>query len=218
MAIAALVMTFVCFPIGLILGILALVQINNAGGEIGGKGVALAAVIMSGLSVPFVAMLTAIAVPNFVRYQLRSKTAEARTNLRAIAAAQESSHRVYGRYLKAEASAPTPGPALTAWAAQPCDPACAYDQPAQCTSFDCIEFAPDRPMYFSYACEATEDGGHYTCAALGDLDDDGVNSLFVFGNGEADIVAPIPSFGGRAPQCRVQPTAGLVVDCTPGVF
>ena len=40
--------------------------------------------------VAIIGILAAIAIPNFIRYQLRSKTAEARTNIGGIKTNQES--------------------------------------------------------------------------------------------------------------------------------
>ncbi|MEL6189127.1 MAG: prepilin-type N-terminal cleavage/methylation domain-containing protein, partial [Myxococcota bacterium] len=40
--------------------------------------------------VAIIGILAAIAIPNFIRYQLRSKTAEAKTNIGAIKTSQES--------------------------------------------------------------------------------------------------------------------------------
>ena len=215
-AIVALILTFICFPLGLILGIIALVQIGNSNGELGGRGIALAAIIMSALAVPMMGIMAAIAIPNFVRYQLRAKAVEAKSTLRSIRNAQEMARQRYKRYLKAEPSLAAPGPAAQYWASAPCSPDCAYDQPSKCTSFDCLEFNPGAEVHFSYACETSADGAHFTCAALGDLDGDGIRSLFVYGTGDSEIVAPIPDFDGASPACRPRPNE--VTKCTPNVY
>ena len=213
MAIAALVMTFICFPIGLILGLVALLQINRSDGELGGNGVALAAVILSGLSVPMMGIVAGIAVPNFVRYSLRSKAAEVRMLMPSIVSAQMVAKEKYGRYLAAAPSASTVGSQKQFWGPQPCDPGCAYDNPSACTSFDCLELTMPEEVYFSYACEVSSDGANFTCAALGDLDGNGTPSLFVYGTGSGQIVAPTPSFGGQSPPCP-QALADQVFECT----
>ena len=202
---------------GLVLGIIALVQIGNAQGELTGKGLALAAVIISALPVPL-GMCAAIAIPNFVRYQLRSKTAEARVNLASIRVAQESAKSRFGRYLKAEPSAQFVDMTKQLWGAMPCEASCSQEAADTCTSFDCMGFKPEGDVYYAYACEASEDGMHYTCAALGDLDGDGEYSLFVYGTGQNELVAPIPDFGGQSPGC-LKSVANQVIDCSlPGTY
>ena len=58
LAIAAFVLSLMCFPIGLILGIIALVQLGKTDDK-SGKGLALAAVIISGAMLPVIGMLAA---------------------------------------------------------------------------------------------------------------------------------------------------------------
>ncbi|HVE82742.1 MAG TPA: DUF4190 domain-containing protein, partial [Myxococcales bacterium] len=93
MAIAALVLGVlgVCAPcplglIGVILGIVALSRIGNTPG-LGGRGLAIA-----GIVIPIVATVfwTAIAVPNFVKFQARAKQAECKANLTVLYAAERS--------------------------------------------------------------------------------------------------------------------------------
>jgi Tfp pilus assembly protein PilE len=84
LAIAALIFTFVCFPIGVILAIVALVKINNSNGALGGKTLAIVALALSVGAVPIVGILAAIAIPNFIMFQCRSKQSEAKGNLKAL--------------------------------------------------------------------------------------------------------------------------------------
>ena len=63
--------------------------------------------------VAIIGILAAIAIPNFIRYQLRSKTAEARTNIGGIRVAQESFKATEDNYIFATANPDnTPGPGL----------------------------------------------------------------------------------------------------------
>src|SRR3954466_11359669 len=87
LAIATLALDFVCWPTGLMLGIVALIQIKRSGGRQGGTGIAIAAIAIPFAIIP---LLLAIAVPNFLKFQCRSKQVEAKSNLRALAVAEES--------------------------------------------------------------------------------------------------------------------------------
>ena len=163
-------------------------------------------------------ILSAIAVPNFIRYQLRAKTAEARANLGGIRVVQEAVRAEHGRYLPADPSGvEAPSSDKQPWTVKPCSDNCSPKRGRSCTSFACLGFVPDGSVYYAYACNVTGDGQNYTCAALGDLDDDGVMSLFVYGTGTERLVAPIPAFGEDTPSCP-NATPGVVFDCTPGEF
>lgn len=217
-AIAALIGSIFCMPIGLVLGVVALVKIGNAKGALGGRGLAIAAVVISGLMGPMViGILAAIAIPNFVRYQNRAKSSEARMNLSRINSAQEMRKMEWQRYVRMEAApAGIPGETPRPWADVPCDSACATDNLKACEVFACLDWRPMSNSYYTYACEVSPDGENFTCAALGDLDGDGEFGMFVYGTGDTNLVAPIPNFGGRAPNCQARP--GEIVDCAIGAY
>jgi type IV pilus assembly protein PilA len=54
--------------------------------------------------VAIIGILAAIAIPNFLRFQLKSKTSEAKVNLAAIRTAEESYLAEFGSYVVAAAS------------------------------------------------------------------------------------------------------------------
>lgn len=216
LAVAAFVLSLLCFPIGLILGVIALVQLGKSEDR-SGKGLALAAVIISAGMLPVLGILSAIAVPNFIRYQLRAKSSEARANLAMLRTLQESKHGDWGRYLRADPSGGSVGTAKVAFEVEPCSADCTADDPRACTSLACLSFTPMPNVYYRYACEVTEDGQHFTCAALADLDGDGDPGMYVVSSGEGRPVAPIPDFDGAAPPCAVGP-GGQVTDCAHGSF
>ncbi len=86
LAIGALVGAFLCFPVGLILGIVALTRIGKDP-TLKGKGLAITGIVLSGvfmLCLP----LPAIAIPNYLRFQARAKQSECKANLRAAYTAQ----------------------------------------------------------------------------------------------------------------------------------
>ena len=60
--------------------------------------------------VAIIGILAAIAIPNFLRFQLKAKTSEGKTNLAAIRTAEQSYYSEYGRYVSSAGA----GPRLTA--------------------------------------------------------------------------------------------------------
>ena len=59
--------------------------------------------------VAIIGILAAIAIPNFLRFQLKAKTSEGKTNLAAIRTAEESYYAEFGIYVSANASPAEPG-------------------------------------------------------------------------------------------------------------
>lgn len=135
------------------------------------------------LSVPCVGVLAAVAIPAFVGYLARAKTAEATANLSAMA-------RAAGGYYESEQLAGGFGGApLTA---------CAVGSGATTNvpgpqktmleplgePFDAIGFGLYDPVYYQYEIVGVGGCGHtagealYSFRAYGDLDGDGVTSLF----------------------------------------
>ncbi len=54
--------------------------------------------------VAIIGILAAIAIPNFLRFQLKSRTSESKVNLAAIRTAEESYLAEFGTYIAAAAS------------------------------------------------------------------------------------------------------------------
>lgn len=73
--------------VGFALGIVALVRLNEPKNGKKGKGWAIAAVALGALWFAF-GILAAIAIPNFIKFQARSKQSEARVTLRSIQTSQ----------------------------------------------------------------------------------------------------------------------------------
>lgn len=90
MAVASLVFGLLfCLPLVSTLlaigfGIAALVAISNRPSELKGQGLAIAGIALSVVMVFFGGIMAAIAIPNFIKFQSRSKQSEARANLRAL--------------------------------------------------------------------------------------------------------------------------------------
>ncbi len=220
LAIVALVLSLGCGPVGSIVGAVALARINKSNGELGGKGLAIASVVIGVIGWVFLGILAGIAIPNFMRYKLRSQQSEARTMLSSIRVGQESFRMEHDAYLTLAPVGGGSGSQPVAWDAAPCEEACGRDNLAACTSFDCIGVAPYGPSRFTYACNAV--GDDYACAAVGDLDDDGEVSVWIVGSNNSGgdrIAAPLPAIAVEA-GCVNGAThpAKDVVNCTLTVY
>jgi Tfp pilus assembly protein PilE len=105
LAIASLVFSMlICLPgVHLLvaggLAIAALVRIRREQGRLGGQTLAIVALVISGLAVPAYGVLAAIAIPNFVKYQARSKMAEARSEVLALSHAERAYYADQDQYL-----------------------------------------------------------------------------------------------------------------------
>jgi len=135
-------------------------------------------VAVLGVGVVVVGILAAIAIPAFVRYTRRAKTAEAVEILGQVArgvAAYYEQERVstiapgtVTRSLPPSLARTPPGPSCqpTPWPAD-ADPA-----------WQAIGVAPGDPLRFSYELVVAPDGRSFVARAAGDLDCDGQTSLF----------------------------------------
>lgn len=122
--------------------------------------------------VAIVGILAAVAIPAFMRFQLRARSVEGGVNLQAIAKAQESYFAEYGTYVSAPVPAPVaiPGTMKVAWPGSP--------------GFDALGWAPEGAVQFQYVVSADDAGTgggvllRYTAEAAADLDGDGTPSFF----------------------------------------
>jgi len=91
--------------------------------------------------VAIIAILAAIAIPQYRKFQLRSKTVEAKENIGAIVTAEESFAAEHGQYAQCSAAPTgvTPGPTKHAWAVQ-----------TPGAGFDLIGFRPAGDVYYVY--------------------------------------------------------------------
>ena len=139
--------------------------------------------------VAIIAILAAIAIPSFLRFAMRSKTAEATSNLAGIRTGEEAYRSENDEYL----AAPVPAtPATTYPAAAPTAKGVMWVPNASGT-FRTIGFAADglvRYVYNVQVIAADAVAGTppcFTATATGDLDDDNVNAIYVVSN---DSVTP----------------------------
>lgn len=124
--------------------------------------------------IAIVGILAAIAIPNFLDFRLKAKTAEAKTNLGAIRSTEMAYFAEWNFYVVNQPQTPVNGRAgnnsKVEWD---------YD-----TRFSLIGFAAERMVYYSYTLEPI--GGAVfvpratglTITAVGDLDADGTVTTF----------------------------------------
>ena len=92
LAIAALIFAIIpgCQLVGIILGIIAIVRINSRPNELSGMGIAIASLVVPFVVIFVVGILSAIAIPSFIRYKSRAMQTEAKMSLRQIYVAEQS--------------------------------------------------------------------------------------------------------------------------------
>ena len=132
--------------------------------------------------VAIIGILAAIAIPNFVRFQMRSKTSEAKTNLAAVRTAQEGYFAEYGVYVQARETPNNPGPQKQGWRS-----AGAWNE------WLVLGWEPEGDVYFQYGTFPT--GVAYTIEARSDLDGDGVPAEFAYIHPvPGALLGPAPNF------------------------
>ena len=170
--------------------------------------------------VAIIGILAAIAIPNFLRYQLRSKTAEAKTNLGAIRTSMTSFRGDFDNYpdITMEGNT-TLAITKAAWTMTDCPSACSRAAIASCTTFDCIGFAPEGHVYYQYDAMVDAAGAvpEFSAGAEADLDGDTANfGHFGFlSDNEGDGTGAAAA--GLAAACDTG-SPGLVQDCSPGWY
>ena len=120
--------------------------------------------------VAIIAILAAIAIPSFLRFQMKSKTAEATANLGAIRTCEESYKAENDTYI-------LQGPAPAAAGLDSQTHVWTVGAGGDLESFEDIGFAPDGPTRYQYEVTVGTLTA-FTAIARGDLDDDGVQCTY----------------------------------------
>jgi type IV pilus assembly protein PilA len=174
--------------------------------------------------VAIIGILAAIAIPNFIRYQLKSKQGEAKTVIGGLRTSLEGFRGEYDVYPNC---ARNPGGMLDAtkeaWVMGACPTACTRANPAPCSGapgYDCIGYQPTGSVYFDYqvAAAAAAGGWAFSASSIGDLDEDGMTAAFLYaldqdGDSAIDVPAPLG--------CTVAPGMGdfgVLHECNPQVY
>ena len=111
--------------------------------------------------VAIIGILAAIAIPNFLRFQLKAKSSEGKTNLAAIRTAEQSYYSEFGVFVSANAS-----PANN-MQNQKMD---FVNEDMTGMGFDQLGWSPEGQVYFNYGVAINMNG--YTASAGADIDAD----------------------------------------------
>src|SRR5258706_12166258 len=116
--------------------------------------------------VAIIGILAAIAIPNFLRFQLKAKSSEGKTNLAAIRTAEQSYYSEFGRYVSANQSPAAPGgtakiPFVALGANNGIVPAT--------PGFNTLGWSPEGNVYFSYAANSGTAGAGFWAVANADI-------------------------------------------------
>jgi len=159
--------------------------------------------------VAVIGILAAIAIPNFLRFQLRSRTTEGRLNIAAIRTAQEAFNAEFNLFQ----------PALLAPASLPGDTKIAFSDPGNSGSnFSSIGWRPEGEVYFQYEVVTGCSGQCYFIGAQADIDANGDLQHWGYhhpqyvldGNGNIVTTTDAP------PPANVACTPGDLMDNTTG--
>ena len=132
--------------------------------------------------VAIIGILAAIAIPNFLRFQLKSKSSEGKVNIAAIRTAEESYLAEFGVYVVTALIPSTGIPGATK---------AVFDIPTPGVDFDQLGFAPEGNVFFQYAVAVA--GNAYSISAVADIDADATNQGwgYVKQDGALAAVAPL---------------------------
>ena len=124
--------------------------------------------------VAIIGILAAIAIPNFLRFQLRARSSEGKTNIAAIRTAEESYAAEFGNYLAAGAA---PTVASLGAAKQDFVPT---------AGFTSLGWSPEGQVYFSYAVGTDANNTEYAIGGVADIDGDGTDQIWGYVKPGAD--------------------------------
>ncbi len=162
--------------------------------------------------VAIIGILAAIAIPNFLRFQLKSKSSEGKVNIAAIRTAQESYLAEFGTYVQANQSPAVAGIGTSKIGF--------VDTGLAGANFDTLGWAPEGLVFFSYGvayASATPDA--YTISATANIDGDAVNQAWGY---VKEIAATNAGLAGLDATCVVggvgaaQNQLDTVGPCAPG--
>ncbi len=118
--------------------------------------------------VAIIGILAAIAIPNFLRFQLKAKSSEGKVNLAAIRTAEESYFAEYGGYVSSE-----PSPQATA-----ANLKTNFVHYLAGKGFDQVGWQPEGDVYFNYQVATTSTGNEFLASAAADIDASGAFQIW----------------------------------------
>ena len=136
--------------------------------------------------VAIIGILAAIAIPNFVRFQLKAKTSEGKVNVAAIRTAEEAYFSEFGTYIAGTVS-PTaiPGTAKVVFTDN--------------GGFGTIGWAPEGQVFFRYEVAVNGTGTAYIAGAGADIDGNGTEQAWGYvhpASGDAAATGVTATLGG----------------------
>jgi type II secretory pathway pseudopilin PulG len=115
------------------------------------------------LVVGIVGIIATIAIPAFIRFQLRTKASEVKSNLSAVRVSEEAYHAEYGVYTSALPVVPTSiGRDKRTW---PLTASTSH-------GFNAMGWAPEGQVYYQYGVVTSGGGTAFTVGARSNLDGD----------------------------------------------
>lgn len=173
--------------------------------------------------VAIIGILAAIAIPNFIRYQLRSKTTEAKTIMQGIRVSMEAFRAEIDDYIPANRTPNGPlGTTRGDWPDTPCPTACSRTNVLACTEFSCIGYAPRSSVYYQYQTRVIlstpGNAPDFSAGAAADLDGDTNNGSYSFRT--TNNVAVVTSgLADGVSGCGTASIPGYeVFDCNPNTY
>ena len=151
--------------------------------------------------VAIIGILAAIAIPNFLRFQLKAKSSEGKANLAAIRTAEESFFAEYGVYVSAD---PSP-------AAHGDNQKVPFAHAVAGKGFDQLGWEPEGEVFFNYGAAVNGALDEWTAGAAADIDADDDHQLWGYAKGGEDS----KDLGGGAGAClNANLTPETVGPCT----
>ena len=126
--------------------------------------------------VAIIGILAAIAIPNFLRFQLKARSSEGKVNLSAIRTAETSYMSEFGLFIPAN-DQPTTLPGATK---------ASFPAVGAAGGFDTIGWRPEGSVYFQYTVAippvpdpAAPPEPSFTATGVADIDGDGTSQVWV---------------------------------------
>ena len=142
--------------------------------------------------VAIIGILAAIAIPNFLRFQLKAKTSEGKTNLAAIRTSEESYYSEFGIYVSAGASPAEPGLNIKQGFT---------NTDGANDGFDQMGWAPEGQVYFNYLVDTLVTSNGYTASAGADIDNEGTPQNWGYKKQDAAADVPSTALGTKGGTC-----------------
>ncbi len=139
--------------------------------------------------VAIIGILAAIAIPNFIKYQLRSKRGEGSINVAGIRTAQLAYQGTNDLFVNA-GPMPATGPVASkrGWCA-----------PGVCGGYDSLAWRPEGQVYFRYQTDKVDAPVNFAVGADGDIDADANLSCWFYQRLASDasvVTIPLSCPGG----------------------